>query len=501
MNLFSLLAKSSRRYADRGAIFLGDHQIYSFSELERSALQLATTLQSLGQPGDRILIASKNCAEYAEIMFAVWAAGMVIVPVNAKLHAREIAQVFEDAEPRHAFLSLGIARALADIAPELLGECTVIGSADYMAMFETAPAEPLAVEPDTLAWLFYTSGTTGRSKGAMLSHRNLEAMAIAHLADLDCADCGASLVHAAPMSHGSGLCLLPYISRGARQVIPESAGYDPAEFIALCRIHPKVSAFLAPTMVQRLRMEVEASGVRPTHLNLAIYGGGPMYVEELRRARAVMGPVFAQLYGQGEAPMTITGMRREDHDSDDDAVLGSVGWPRSGIEVAILDADGKALPAGEIGEIACRGAVVMQGYWNNPSAASETLRDGWLRTGDIGLMHADGRVTLHDRSKDVIISGGTNIYPREVEEALLRHAGVAEVAVVGVPDSQWGENIVAFIVARDRSGLTATDLDAHCLTLIARFKRPKFYHFVKALPKSSYGKVLKRDLLAALGAR
>jgi acyl-CoA synthetase (AMP-forming)/AMP-acid ligase II len=219
-----------------------------------------------------------------------------------------------------------------------------------------------------------------------------------------------------------------------------------------------------------------------------------MYVESLKKAMAAFGPIFAQIYGQGEAPMTITGLRRADHESGDDAVLGSVGYPRSGMEVAVLRSDGRPAPAGEIGEIVCRGDAVMSGYWQNPGATRATLKDGWLYTGDMGSYDTRGFLTLRDRSKDVVISGGSNIYPREVEEVLLGHPGVSEACVVGAPDPEWGEVVVAFIVGTAEPA----ELDAHLLARIARFKRPKRYEFVDELPKNSYGKVLKRELRANL---
>jgi acyl-CoA synthetase (AMP-forming)/AMP-acid ligase II len=191
--------------------------------------------------------------------------------------------------------------------------------------------------------------------------------------------------------------------------------------------------------------------------------------------------------------MTITGLSRADHAVDGDGVLGSVGWPRSGVQVAVLRDDGSPAPAGEVGEIVVRGDVVMAGYWNNPDATAAALRDGWLYTGDMGSFDERGALTLRDRSKDVVISGGSNIYPREVEEALLTHPGVAEVCVVGAPDPEWGESVVAFVVPA-QAAPAADALDAHCLERIARFKRPKRYVFVDSLPKSSYGKVLKREL-------
>jgi acyl-CoA synthetase (AMP-forming)/AMP-acid ligase II len=219
-----------------------------------------------------------------------------------------------------------------------------------------------------------------------------------------------------------------------------------------------------------------------------------MYVDSLKKAMAAFGPIFVQLYGQGEAPMTITGLRRADHLDADDAILGSVGYARSGVDVAVLRGDGTPAAIGEIGEIVCRGDVVMWGYWNNPDATAATLQNGWLRTGDMGSFDDRGYLTLRDRSKDVVISGGSNIYPREVEEALLEHPGVSEAGVVGAPDEEWGEVVVAFIVG----SVSAAELDAHLLERIARFKRPKRYEFIDELPKNSYGKVLKRELRARL---
>ena len=325
----------------------------------------------------------------------------------------------------------------------------------------------------------------------MLSHRNLMAMTVSHLADFDAPDENCSLIHGAPMSHGSGLYVPPYVLRGARQVVPASGAFEPDEFLDLCDHHPGCSAFLAPTMVQRL---VQTGRPRPRDLKTVVYGGGPMYVDSLKRAMAAFGPIFVQLYGQGEAPMTITGLRRADHLDADDAVLGSVGYARSGVDAAVLAADGSPAAIDEIGEIVCRGDVVMSGYWKNADATASTLRDGWLHTGDMGSFDASGFLTLRDRSKDVVISGGSNIYPREVEEVLIEHPGVSEECVVGAPDPEWGEVVVAFIVG----SASSAELDAYLLERIARFKRPKRYEFIDEIPKNSYGKVLKRELRAQL---
>ncbi|BCZ21535.1 long-chain fatty acid--CoA ligase [Mycobacterium senriense] len=489
MNLFALLDHAANRFPDRGAVYRGERRVCTWIELRDRALRLAASIRRQHDAGARIAIATHNRPEIIELMFATWAAECVVVPINYKLHPREMAQILDDAGAARVFASSAIGGELAPMTPV---PTEIIDSEDYSRRFAADPSSvPPHTDPSALAWLFYTSGTTGRSKGAMLTHRNLTAMTVAHLADIDAPDENCSLVHAAPMSHGSGLYILPYVLRGARQILPTSGAFDPDEFLDLCERHPAASAFLAPTMVQRL---VATGRARPANLTTIVYGGGPMYVESLRKAITAFGPIFAQIYGQGESPMTITGLRRADHESGDDAILGSVGYARSGMEVAVLGPDGHPAPPGEIGEIVCRGDAVMVGYWENPEATRAALKDGWLYTGDMGSFDARGFLTLRDRSKDVVISGGSNIYPREVEEVLLEHPGVAEACVVGTPDAEWGEIVVAFIVG----AVEPAALDAHLLERIARFKRPKRYEFVDELPKNSYGKVLKRELRASL---
>lgn len=255
-------------------------------------------------------------------------------------------------------------------------------------------------------------------------------------------------------------------------------------------------------MVHRLVHAPQIAAADTRNLKTIVYGGGPMYVADLEHAMQVLGPKLAQIYGQGEAPMTITGMDKAMHVDDGHPRhrerLGSAGIARTDVEVRVVDENDRPLPPGEIGEVVCRGEIVMAGYWRNPEATAQALRGGWLHTGDVGSFDADGFLTLKDRSKDMIISGGSNIYPREVEEVLLRHPGVSEVSVVGRPHPDWGEEVIAFVVGRDGAGLTADHLDALCLDHIARFKRPKQYRFVAALPKNNYGKVLKTELRGLL---
>ena len=417
MNLFQFLESSAQRYPDRGAVYLGKERLHTFAELRLRALRLAGAFKKHGQSGDRIVIVSGNCVEYIEIMFGAWAAGMAIAPLNSRLHVREMLSVIDDAQPALIMCSRKVSPSLAPVTGER--ELVVIGSDRYSSLLDADPAVVTEVSPSDLAWLFFTSGTTARSKGAMLTHRNLIAMAIAHLADFENLDAGDSIIHGAPMSHGSGLYILPYMARGARQVVPSSGGYNPREFLDLSDFHPGCGAFLAPTMLKKLRVEMQDYGKVPRNLRNIVYGGGPMYLGELKLTLDVFGPIFCQLYGQGEAPMTITGLRRADHADAREDVLLSVGWPRSGVEVRVVGTDGQPLPVGETGEIVCRGDVVMSGYWNQPAETAETIRGGWLRTGDMGSFDVDGKLTLRDRSKDVIISGGSNIYPREVEEVLI----------------------------------------------------------------------------------
>jgi long-chain acyl-CoA synthetase len=265
--------------------------------------------------------------------------------------------------------------------------------------------------------------------------------------------------------------------------MPESGGFDPAEIFDLWKRWNHVTMFAAPTMIKRL---TEARGAAPGNLRVAVFGGAPMYVADLKAAIATFGYRFAQLYGQGESPMCIAGMTRATieaaHKAGDDSILGSVGTAQSVVEMRCA-ADG---------EVLARGDSVMKGYWRDEAATAKTLRGGWLHTGDVGEIDGRGYLTLKDRSKDLIISGGSNIYPREVEEVLQRHPAVAEVSVIGAPDPEWGENVVAFVVRR--RDFDTAELDALCLANIARFKRPKRYVFVDALPKSAYGKILKTEL-------
>ena len=274
--------------------------------------------------------------------------------------------------------------------------------------------------------------------------------------------------------------------------------FDADAIIDALRHYSRVSMFAAPTMLTRLVHAPAVAAADLANLRTIFYGGGPMYVADLERALGLFGPRLYQLYGQGESPMTITGLDQRMHTDKAHPRwrerLGSCGVPRTGVLVKVVDDDDRELPAGEVGEVVTKSDCVMEGYWGNAEATAETLRGGWLHTGDLGSFDDDGFLTLRDRSKDMIISGGSNIYPREVEEVLLRHPDLVEASVVGRPRREWGEEVVAFVVARPGTEISVDALDRLCLDHIARFKRPRYYRFVGALPKNNYGKVLKTEL-------
>ena len=506
MNVANFLARCGRVFADRPAVALGAETVVTWRGLAERAARIAAGLRALPgiEPGDRVALAMKNCPAYVEALFAVWHGGLAAVPMNAKLHPREHAWILEDSGARACLATPELIPGLAEAAAGIPGlEAPIdIAGRGYAALCRAEPMAMEAAAPDALAWLFYTSGTTGRPKGAMLTHRNLTMMTLAYFADVEPVGVEDSIVHAAPMSHGSGLYMLPFAAQGACQTIPDSGGFDAAEFLALLPARPGASAFLAPTMVTRLIGAPSFAAADLANLRTVVYGGAPMYAEDCLRALDALGPKLVQIYGQGEAPMTITGLPRSifaerGHPRFMERIA-SAGFARSGVEVRVADGEDRGLPEGEVGEVLARGEVVMPGYWRNPRATAETLRGGWLHTGDVGAFDADGYLTLKDRSKDVIISGGSNVYPREVEEALLRHPGVLEVSVVGRPDRDWGESVAAFVVPRPGAALDEAELDRLCIAHIARFKRPRTYRFVETLPKNDYGKVLKTALREAL---
>jgi len=494
MNLAQHTHDAGRNYPSRPAVGFGHHLLYDYAALAQRVARIAGGLRRDFRlmPGDRVAIVASNVPEYIETLYAIWHAGCIAVPANAKLHGAELAYILEHSGARICFASSDLASVIDTHAPRNIERIVIFNGRSYDALLgaDVTPVTPR--EPDDLAWLFYTSGTTGRPKGAMLTHRNLRAMSKAYMSEVDRIGYGDPILHAAPMSHGSGLYIVPYIEHCGVNVVPESGGFYADEIFKLLEAWPRSSMFAAPTMVNRM---VDHPGHCPVeNIRTIIWGGAPMYVEDTIRALERFGPRFAQIYGQGESPMTITLLSRNDIAYTRDARwrerLGSVGRPFKMMDVIVTGEDGAVLPAGETGEILCRGEPVMSGYWRDAEASEAALAGGYLHTGDIGTFDEQGYLFLKDRSKDLIISGGSNIYPREVEEVLLRHPGIREVSVIGRPDREWGEIVVAYVVGH----ASAADLDTLCLNWIARYKRPRDYVFIPALPKNNYGKVLKREL-------
>lgn len=328
----------------------------------------------------------------------------------------------------------------------------------------------------------------------MITNRMLITMSLSYQTDVDQVFSQDAVIYAAPMSHGAGIYNMIHVRTGARHVCPVSGGFDASEVFDLARYFDNIHLFAAPTMVKRLTDTARATGQTGKVLRNVVYAGGPMYQADIIDAVEQFGPVFVQIYGQGECPMGITALSRHDvadrHHPQWRDRLASVGRAQSPVEVRIGGPDGEALEPGAVGEIMVRGDVVMPGYWRNPDATSKTLVNGWLLTGDMGVVDDKGYVTLRDRSKDMIITGGSNVYPREVEEVLLTHPQVREVSVVGKLDPEWGEIVVAFVVGEADD----EDLDRLCIDTMARFKRPKTYFRLPELPKNNYGKVLKKEL-------
>jgi long-chain acyl-CoA synthetase len=415
MNLAHLLLRSARTAGERPALFLGEQALYSYAALAQRAATLGRALRDHEglRPGDRVGLFLPNHPAVLEILFGCWWAGLTVVPINPKLHPREAHFVLGHSGAARVFVSGEGTRAMQQQLAEATAHVTEpmplrssatplalidVDSADYATLMAGCDASgdptqaprslPVRRDGDDLAWLFYTSGTTGRPKGVMLTHRNLLTMTLCYSLDVDPVAPEDAALYAAPMSHGAGLYCLPHVAAAARHVVPVSRGFDVAEVLALAQHHGQVSMFAAPTMVRRLVDHAEAIGSRGAGLKTVVYGGGPMYVQDIQRAMQVLGPRFVQIYGQGESPMTITALSRHhlgDHTHPDHlARLGSVGVAQSAVEVRVTSDQADDLPVGEVGEVLVRGDTVMAGYWRDKAATTRAVRDGWLRTGDLG---------------------------------------------------------------------------------------------------------------------
>ncbi|GAA3165102.1 long-chain fatty acid--CoA ligase [Blastococcus jejuensis] len=495
-NLAGLIDGPARRLRDRTAVFDGDRPVTTWAGLAEDVARRAGGLWSVHgiQPGARVALWAHNSPAYLASLLAVWHAGAVAVPIAARLHPREAASLIADCAASLCLTDDSLAGGLAPHTSTPLHPLG--GTDDDLGRAEPLPLVPRAATDD--AWLFYTSGTTGRAKGARLSHANLLATASAYFADVAPVGPQDCLLHAAALSHASGLFALSFLGRGATQVLPASGGFDVDEVVDLVDAHDRTTLFVPPVLLRRL---VSGAGsLDSARLGTVLVGAAPVRAEDLRAGVGAFGPRVWNGYGQGESPNTITAMSAADVAASLDRPdrLTSVGTARFATRVRVVDGAGRPLPPGEVGEVVVSGPTVMAGYLNRPDATEETLRDGWLHTGDLGRFDGGGYLTLVDRAKDVVITGGYNVYPREVEDVLAADPAVADVAVIGVPDEEWGERIVAVVVPHEGADLDPAALDARCLAAIARHKRPRAYVVRAELPRNPAGKVLKTVLREAV---
>jgi acyl-CoA synthetase (AMP-forming)/AMP-acid ligase II len=493
MDVTEALRRAARRWPEGEALREGTHAI-SFGALDRRVNRLARVLARHGvEHGDRIATYLPNSIAHVVAQLAVVRAGAAWVGINRRLAPPEVAFMLEHGGVR---LVLGDGDGLdpastGSTVEAILDVSGSDGTLERMLDAERdAPPPPLPAAVD-VARLRYTSGTTGRPKAAVLTHAGALAALRNLLAELHELGPGDTVAHVAPLTHASEALLAPAFWRGARGILCRE--FEPAALRDLIHRERVTTLFLVPTMIASL---IEAVGHRDAFASLrtVVYGGAPIADDLLVRALETLGPVLLQIYGLSECPFPITTLRKEDH--LEPARRATCGLPTVLNEVRVLDGDGHPLPSGEVGTIAVRGPQSMREYWCDPEATAAALVDGWLRTGDLGRIDDAGFLTLVDRSDDVIISGGFNVYPREVEVVLEAHPAVAEAAVVGIPHPRWGRGVAAWVVCKPSATAREQELIDFCRTRLAGYKKPLQVTFVPALPKSATGKLLRRELRA-----
>ncbi len=521
INLAQLLVQTARLHPQRAGVILSETQ-WSWREIDARTSAMAQALSDLGvRAGDRILSHSRNILQTFELGWVAWRMGCVWVPTNFRLTPGEVAYLGESSGATVMIYEAGFeahADAVQACSPALRHRVVISEGGglagehehDYESlvtrylpdMLARPPGlgfEPVLVQQDTPAWFFYTSGTTGKPKAAVLTHGQLTFVVANHLADLipgtteqDCS------IVVAPLSHGAGIHAMLNVARGAASVLMPGERLEPEVFWRLVEKHRVTNLFTVPTIVKVLIEHPSVDQYDHSSLRYMIYAGAPMYRTDQKLALTKLGRVLVQYFGLGEVTGCITVLPAHMHsadDSDPDANIGSCGRPRTGMELGILDADMKPVAVGVVGEICVRGPAVFEGYFGNEQATAKALRGGWFHTGDLGRVDERGLLYITGRESDMYISGGSNVYPKEVEESLLEHPDVLEVAVLGVPDPKWGEVGVAVVVARNPAvALTSEMLWEHLEGRCAKYRWPRTFFFWDALPKSGYGKITKKDI-------
>jgi acyl-CoA synthetase (AMP-forming)/AMP-acid ligase II len=504
--LGALIDRAARFAPDATVLVEGDRRLTHRQLGDRASL-LASALHRAGcGPQDRVAILSMNRIEYAEVFAACWQAGFIVATVNFRLAAPEIEWMLRDTAPRVLIFESRYADTVERARERLSIETFVcIGDApDWAIPYETfvatgdAGGVPFAPDGEDIAHLIYTSGTTGRPKGVMRSHRAELAIAQCVAMNMDVRPDG-RLLTVMPMFHaGAQSSMLGQMWRGGEIHIHN--GFDPRRVLDAIARERITHLHFVPLMVQALVDEPGFDTFDLSSVETILYAAAPMPVPVLRRAIAKMGPVFVNSWGQTEGAGTALPKHAHMIDGQGVELLGSIGQAYPLTELRIVDDTARDCAPGEVGELWIRGATNMSGYWNNHAATLDALADGWLRTGDLGRFDECERVFLVDRKKDMIISGGENIYSQEVERAVAEHPAVAQVAVIGVPDAKWGESVLACVVAEPGAVVGEADIVAHAATLIASYKKPKRVVFLDALPALPSGKIDKMALRRAYGA-
>ncbi|MCY0388983.1 acyl-CoA synthetase [Robbsia sp. Bb-Pol-6] len=516
MNLGDLLTQVARRHPNEPG-FITPAGAHTWSEINRRVDTLCAALRAFGvEKGDRILVHSRNNLPLFESAYVAFKLGAVWVPTNYRVAPPEAAYLAKSSKARVMIYDrdFGPYVDAARAASPALMHVVAIGeprenelSYEAMAIGGTAqtPFPAAEVDRDDPLWFFYTSGTTGSPKAGTLTHGQMAFVINNHLADLlpGISHRSRSLV-VAPLSHGAGIHAIVNTARGAASVLPGSERLDPEEVWSLVQTHRVDNMFTVPTIVKMLTEHESVDRYDHSSLRFVVYAGAPMYRADQKHALSKLGRVLVQYYGLGEVTGNITVLPPALHEEEDDAPdcrAGTCGYARTGIEIAIFADDGRRLAPLETGEICVRGPAVFVGYDDNPEANEKAFKFGWFHTGDLGHLDDQGYLFITGRSSDMYISGGSNVYPREVEEALLMHDSVHEVAVLGMPDPKWGESGIAVVVCKGGHRPSPEQLLGHLEGRLARYKWPREFVFWDALPRSAYGKITKNDVRAQLAAR